>query len=76
MTFDNGRSSNGIVVGPEFLRMMAEILLQHIDNEILLELEKDGIFYKVDYAAFRYVDDIFLFSNQPQVLEQILSKYT
>lgn len=71
----NGRSSNGIVVGPEFSRMMAEILLQHIDNEILLELEKDGIFYKVDYAAFRYVDDIFLFSNQPQVLEQILSKY-
>ena len=56
--------------------MMAEIFLQHIDNEILLELEKDGIFYKVDYAAFRYVDDIFLFSNQPQVLEQILSKYT
>ena len=53
-----------------------KILLQHIDNEILLELEKDGIFYKVDYAAFRYVDDIFLFSNQPQVLEQILSKYT
>lgn len=71
----NGRSSNGIVVGPEFSRMMAEILLQHIDNEILLELEKDGIFYKVDYAAFRYVDDIFLFSNQPQGLEQILSKY-
>lgn len=71
----NGRSSNGIVVGPEFSRMMAEILLQHIDNEILLELEKDGIFYKVDYAAFRYVDDIFLFSNQPQVLEQVLSKY-
>ena len=71
----NGRSSNGIVVGPEFSRMMAEILLQHIDNEILLELEKDGIFYKVDYTAFRYVDDIFLFSNQPQVLEQVLSKY-
>lgn len=71
----NGRSSNGIVVGPEFSRMMAEILLQHIDGEILLELEKDGIVYNADYAAFRYVDDIFLFSNQPQVLEQILSKY-
>ena len=71
----NGRSSNGIVVGPEFSRMIAEILLQHIDGEILLELEKDGISYNDDYAAFRYVDDIFLFSNQPQVLEQILSKY-
>lgn len=57
----NGRSSNGIVVGPEFSRMIAEILLQHIDGEILLELEKDGISYNDDYAAFRYVDDIFLF---------------
>lgn len=71
----NGRSSNGIVVGPEFSRMMAEILLQHIDSEILLSLEKDGIAYNTDYVAFRYVDDIFLFANQPQILEQILSKY-
>ena len=71
----NGRSSNGIVVGPEFSRMMAEILLQHVDSEILLALEKDGILYNVDYVAFRYVDDIFLFSNHPQILERILSEY-
>lgn len=71
----NGRSSNGIVVGPEFSRMMAEILLQHIDSEISLSLKKDGIAYNVDYVAFRYVDDIFLFANQPQTLDQILSKY-
>jgi len=71
----NGRSSNGIVVGPEFSRMMAEILLQHIDSEILLSLKKEGISYNTDYVAFRYVDDIFLFANQPHVLEQILSKY-
>lgn len=71
----NGRSSNGIVVGPEFSRMMAEILLQHIDSEICLSLQKDGICYNVDYVAFRYVDDIFLFANQSQILDQILAKY-
>lgn len=71
----NGRSSNGIVVGPEFSRMMAEVLLQHIDNEISISLSKENIVYDVDYVAFRYVDDIFLFANQPQVIEQILSKY-
>lgn len=71
----NGRSSNGIVVGPEFSRMMAEILLQHIDSEMCLSLEKDGICYNVDYVAFRYVDDIFLFANQSQILDQILAKY-
>ena len=71
----NGRSSNGIVVGPEFSRMMAEILLQHVDNEISISLSKENIMYNVDYVAFRYVDDIFLFANQPQVIDQILSKY-
>lgn len=71
----NGRSSNGIVVGPEFSRMMAEILLQHIDSEMCLSLGKDGICYNVDYVAFRYVDDIFLFANQSQILDQILAKY-
>ena len=30
----NGRSSNGIIVGPEFSRMIAEILLQRIDVEV------------------------------------------
>ena len=71
----NGRSSNGIVVGPEFSRMVAEVLLQHIDNEIALSLAKENIAYDVDYVAFRYVDDIFLFAHQPHVIEQVLTKY-
>lgn len=71
----NGRSSNGIVVGPEFSRMIAEVLLQHIDSAISLSLSKEDIIYNVDYVAFRYVDDIFVFANQPQIIERILSKY-
>jgi hypothetical protein len=31
----NGLSSNGLIVGPEFSRMISEILLQHIDNKVL-----------------------------------------
>lgn len=46
------------------------------EGDCVCRINSNNIFYKVDYAAFRYVDDIFLFSNQPQVLEQILSKYT
>lgn len=71
----NGRSSNGIVVGPEFSRMIAEILLQHIDNEILMSLKKEGVTYNKNYVVFRYVDDIFIFAEQPQILEDIISKY-
>ena len=71
----NGRSSNGIVVGPEFSRMIAEILLQHIDNETLMSLKKEGVTYNKNYVVFRYVDDIFIFAEQPQILEDIISKY-
>ena len=71
----NGRFSNGIVVGPEFSRMMAEILLQHIDKEVLYSLEKENIKYDVHYIAFRYVDDIFIFANQPSTIDTILEKY-
>ena len=71
----NGRSSNGIVVGPEFSRMMAEILLQHIDSEIALALAEENIHYAADYIIFRYVDDIFLFANEQHIIDQILSIY-
>ena len=71
----NGRFSNGIVVGPEFSRMIAEILLQHIDNEVLNALENENIIYDIDYTAFRYVDDIFIFANHQTIIKTILEKY-
>jgi hypothetical protein len=71
----NGRSSNGLVVGPEFSRMIAEVLLQQIDREIMLALSNDGIIHGKDYSAFRYVDDIFLFANEHEVIDKIIRKY-
>ena len=68
----NGHSSNGIIVGPEFSRMMAEILLQHIDSKIALELATERI---TDYSVFRYVDDIWVFANNLSIVEQIIEKY-
>lgn len=71
----NGRSSNGVVVGPEFSRMVAELLLQRIDEEIVINLAKDDIIQNKDYKVFRYVDDIFAFANTPTVLDQIQDQY-
>lgn len=71
----NGRSSNGIVVGPEFSRMIAEILLQQIDSEIAISLAKKNIFHRKHYVAFRYVDDIFLFANEQIIIDQLISEY-
>lgn len=71
----NGRSSNGIVVGPEFSRMIAEILLQHIDNTVLLELQKNHLEYGKHYVVHRYVDDIFIFADEIKTLDLIIDLF-
>ena len=72
----NGRSSNGIVVGPEFSRMIAEILLERIDNEVAICLSEQGLKWHKDFEIFRYVDDIFVFSNEQKHLNLIIDSYS
>lgn len=71
----NGRSSNGIVVGPEFSRMIAEIVLQQIDKEVMIALSGEGVKYKKDYIVFRYVDDIFIFANEQATLDRVIDEF-
>ncbi|HIU84207.1 MAG TPA: RNA-directed DNA polymerase [Candidatus Aphodousia gallistercoris] len=71
----NGHSSHGILVGPEFSRMVAEILLQHIDMRVLSALQKKGIVYKKDYIVYRYVDDIFIFANDRRIIDQVILSF-
>lgn len=71
----NGKSSNGLIVGPEFSRMIAELLLQNIDIEVKLVLAKKGLRNILDYRIFRYVDDVFIFGNTPEILDKIISSY-
>lgn len=54
-------SRDGIIIGPEFSRIYAEIILQRIDLELEKQLEKEEIFRNKDYIFYRYVDDGFLF---------------
>ena len=72
----NGRSSNGIVVGPEFSRMIAELLLERIDNEVLTKLFGLGLRLHKDYEVFRYVDDIMVFSNEQKTIDLIVDSYS
>ena len=71
----NGQFSNGIVVGPEFSRMMTEILLQRIDNEVMFSLDVNGLKWRKDYEVFRYVDDIFIFASEAKYVDLIIEKY-
>ncbi|BFM73313.1 hypothetical protein JUNP496_3017 [Acinetobacter baumannii] len=76
-------NTHGIVIGPEFSRIFAEILLQSIDVAIKNKLRNEmGIKEGVDYVIKRYVDDYFLFYNNEQTSNLIfeciveeLSKY-
>lgn len=75
----NHNETNGIVIGPEFSRIFAEIILQSVDAELLKQLAKANLRHKVDYEIFRYVDDFFVFYNEEstqlkifETLQQIL----
>lgn len=71
----NGKASNGIVIGPEYSRLIAEILLEQIDSEVYLALVHEGYHWKKDYRIFRYVDDLYIFTNIPQAREAIVRQY-
>jgi hypothetical protein len=61
----NQNETNGIVIGPEFSRIFAEIILQSVDVELERALfERANLRSKIDYEIFRYVDDYFVFYNE------------
>lgn len=69
----NGKQTNGIIVGAEFSRMIAELLLQQIDELIYHELDNMGIEYSNDYLLYRYVDDFYLFATNEELINKIIS---
>jgi len=71
----NFNETHGIVIGPEFSRIFAEIILQKIDDDVYQKLIKEEIYHKRDYEIYRYVDDIFVFYNYEEVKEKIFEYY-
>lgn len=72
----NFQETNGIVVGPEFSRVIAELLLTKIDKDVEKTLLED--YKKVnneDFCVIRYIDDIFIFSNDPKINDIIEVQY-
>ncbi|AWX45848.1 hypothetical protein HME9304_02878 [Flagellimonas maritima] len=73
----NYGETNGIVIGPEFSRIFAEIILQKIDKTVQLKLSNrnEPIIFRKDYEVFRYVDDYFIFYNDVYVKEEVLGLF-
>ena len=73
----NHGETNGIIIGPEFSRIFAELILQKIDFDVMhyLQDNRDGLKFKTDYKIFRYVDDYFVFYDDEETRERILDAY-
>lgn len=72
----NSSETNGIVIGPEFSRIFAEIIFQAIDidseREILSEFcLKRGVHYEIR----RYVDDVFVFGDSKRTADHVALCY-
>ncbi|MFY0672770.1 MAG: RNA-directed DNA polymerase [Bacteroidia bacterium] len=74
MQLANYNETNGIVVGPEISRIFAEIILQQVDLNVLKRLGKQYK-YGVQYEIRRYVDDYFVFSNDPEILDVVKKEF-
>ena len=72
----NARTSNGIVVGPEFSRMIAEMLLQTIDRDVFSMLLNKDTLVNENYNIYRYVDDIFIFADSEKLANEIVGLYS
>ncbi|MBC2776764.1 antiviral reverse transcriptase Drt3b [Parasphingopyxis marina] len=69
----NHAETNGIIIGPEFCRIFAEIILQSVDVEVEKELRiAHGLLHRHDYEIFRYVDDYYIFFNSDVDCEVII----
>lgn len=76
----NANETNGIIIGPEFSRIFAELILQQIDKNIYdkLKIEDENcknLIHKIDYEVFRYVDDYFIFYNNEVDSQRILKEF-
>ncbi len=67
--------TNGILIGSEFARIFAELLLQQIDKSVLDELLHKNCFHKKNYEIYRYVDDYFIFYDEETIKDTIVDLY-
>jgi len=72
----NFNETNGIIIGPEFSRIFAEVILQYIDKTVEVRAKAKKLNNKVDYECYRYVDDYFLFYNNPEARNEIMLLFT
>ncbi|PFL73143.1 DNA-binding protein [Bacillus cereus] len=72
----NGSKTNGIIVGPEICRLLADFLFIHIDQQIIETLADRNLTFRTDYNIFRLVDDYFICSKDEDtqnIIKEVIS---
>jgi len=67
----NDNETNGIIIGPEINRIIADIILTQCDYNIEKKLNRQNINLNKDYKIYRFVDDYYIFSSKYEILEMI-----
>lgn len=67
----NDNETNGILIGPEINRIIADIILTHCDYNIEKNLNHQNINFNKNYKIYRFVDDYYIFSSTYEILETI-----
>ena len=69
----NHNETSGICIGPEASRIFAEIILAKVDQNARRNLERKtpAILEGVDYECKRYVDNYYIFANDPLTAEHV-----
>jgi len=77
MQHANHGETNGIIIGPEVSRIFAELMFQSTDRRVIAELERasDKVFGQ-HYVFRRYVDDVFIFSNDDATADLVYECYS
>jgi len=71
MQKSNYNETNGICIGPEISRVFAEIILQRVDLDILIEAKREGILFGRDFECKRYVDDYIVFCKSEETQRKL-----
>lgn len=67
----NYNETAGIIIGPEVSRVFSEIIFQEIDREIEIKLKSLSYENEQHYTIRRYVDDIFVFTLNENILSDV-----
>lgn len=76
MQKSNKNETNGIIIGPEFSRIFAEIIFQDIDLKVVNSLSNSGYELGKDYEACRYIDDIFIFAKSEDIAKIVFNRFS